>query len=168
MKLIYYEDDDSVLIKFNGPFRLNTVNITHLALAWLDENGRIYGISFDEASWQLGIADLANRAPQIGWRAFVADGPHNGSQTADNGQKVANDLTFSYFADTDTLAIEFTEGPSTYVVDITNIDLADINADGSLHSITISQASQVLGRDDLAYNAPEIKWIVAPVAAPVA
>ena len=168
MELVYYPDTDSVLMKFNGPFILNTVNITHLALAWLDDNGRINGISFDEASWQLGIADLANRPPQIGWRAFGPDGSHNGSQTADNGHKRVNDLTFSYFPDTDDLAIVFTEGPSARVVDITNIDLADINADGSLHSITISQASQVLGRDDLAYNAPEITWTVAPVAAPVA
>ena len=167
MKIIYFPDKDSVLLKFGADLGVSTVNITHLAFGWLNEHGRIRGFSIDEASRQLGVQDLVNHAPRIGWRVCGADYERNGGTTTDLHRKNSNDLSFVFYPDSGALLIEFTEGPSTYVVDITNIDLADINADGSLNSITISQASEVLGRDDLAYNTPEITWQVAPVTAPV-
>ena len=77
-------------------------------------------------------------------------------------------MRLKYYPDTDALLIEFTEGPSARVVDITNSDFADINSDGSLNAITISRATKVLGRDDLASRAPDITWTVADQLVPAA
>ena len=168
MRLKYYPDTDSALLQCGADHGESAVNITHLAFGWLSDEGLIRSISFDEASWQFGIEDLGDRAPQIGWRVCGAVDERNGVPQTDHIEHPSNDLSFVYYPDTDALLIEFTEGPSARVVDITNSDFADVNADGSLNAITISRASKVLGCDDLASRAPEIAWTVADQLVPAA
>ena len=161
MRLKYHPDTDSALLQFGAEVGDSTVNITHLAIGWLSDDGLIRSVSIDEASSQLGIDGLSDRAPQIGWRVCSAGSERNGVPQTGFHEQPRDNLSFVYYPETDALLIEFTAGPSARVVDITSSDFADINADGSLNAITISRASRVLGCDDLASRAPEITWTVA-------
>ena len=57
-----------------------------------------------------------------------------------------------YFADTDTLLIEFRDSP---VIDTRNLDentLLDVDAQGNICSITIEQASERAGAPQFSYE----------------
>ena len=166
MRLVYYPDTDSALLQLGADLGESAVNITHLARGWVNEAGEIRSVTFDEASRQLGINDLGNRGPQIGWRVCSPDNERNGAPPSDVREQPSDDLSLVFYPDTDTLLIEFTEAAAAGIVDITDTDLADINADGSLNAITISQATKVLGYDNLAERAPEITWTVADQLVP--
>ena len=160
MKFTYHPDLDSLHLSFTEPFGDTVVNITHLAYARLDADSRITGISVGKASWQFGVDDLNDAAPEVVWKVPEFDVDLSVLGATHNGSVTHRKLIFWYFPDTDTLAISFTDPPSDRVVDITDIDYADINSDGSLNLITIEQATKVLRIDDLATSVPEMTWAV--------
>ena len=160
MKVTYHPDIDSLLIRFNDDFGGATVNITHLAQAWLDDDNRIKTISIAKASRQFTNTKLATSTPEVKWQVPelgidvpLSDGSGNGIGPADK-------LRLAFFSDSNTLLLEFTDGPSDIVVDITDNDIADINEDGSLNAITISPALDLLQIEDPGIDIPEFQWTI--------
>ena len=73
-------------------------------------------------------------------------------------------MRFSYYPDTDTLAIEFNPGPASDTFDVTANVLASLDAQGHIQGLTIEHASDQLDRD-LDSVEPEILWQTAHSAA---
>ncbi len=57
-----------------------------------------------------------------------------------------------YFADTDTLLIEFSEAPVAETRDLDENTLLDVDAQGNIRSITIEHASQRAGAPHFSYE----------------
>ena len=160
MKITYHPDVDSLLIRFDDEFGKTTVNITHLARASLGDGDRIKTISIAKASRQFVNTDLATSTPEVTWQV-----PEHGINVtlaggSSNGIAPNDKLTVAFFPDGDTLLLEFTDGPSDIVVDITNCDIADINKDGTLNGITLAWATDLLQIEDVTTYIPEFQWTV--------
>lgn len=139
---------------------MSAANITHLAQALLAEDDRIKVISIDMASRQFRNTDLANSTPKITWQvpAFGIDIPL--TDVHGNGTGPTDKLTFAYFPDSDTLYLDFVDGPSDVVVDITDCDIADVRVDGTLIGITLEFAQDLLQINDPETEIPEFQWKV--------
>ena len=57
-----------------------------------------------------------------------------------------------YFADTDTLLIEFLNSPVTETRDLDENTVLDVDANGSICSITVEHASQRTGAPQFSYE----------------
>ena len=160
MKFTYHPNADSLTIRLTDDVCVAAANITHLAQAWLAEDNRIKVISIAMASRQFRNTDLANSTPKITWRvpALGIDVPL--SDSARNGTGPTDKLTFAYFPDSDTLYLDFVDGPSDIVVDITDSDIADVRADGTLIGITLEFAQELLQIEDPQTEVPEFQWKV--------
>ena len=160
MNFTYHPDLDSLDLRFNDDVCVSAANITHLAQALLAEDDRIKVISIDMASRQFRNTDLANSTPKITWQvpALGIDVPLTDIQ--DNGTGPTDKLTFAYFPDSDTLYLDFVDGPSDIVVDITDSDIADVRADGTLIGITLEFAQELLQIEDPQTEVPEFQWKV--------
>lgn len=161
MKFTYHPDLDSLDLRFNDDVCVSAANITHLAQALLAEDDRIKVISIDMASRQFRNTDLANSTPKITWQvpAFGIDIPL--TDVHGNGTGPTDKLTFAYFPDSDTLYLDFVDGPSDVVVDITDCDIADVRADGTLIGITIESAHSLLQIENPTTEVPEFQWTVS-------
>ena len=160
MKIAYHPDIDSLLIRFDDDFGKTTVNITHLAQAWLGDDDRIKTISIAKASRQFRNTDLANAIPEVAWSV-----PEHGinvtlAGASSNGLAPNDKLTLAYFLESDVLHLNFTDGPADIVVDITGCDIADLNTDGTLNGITLAWATDLLQIEDVTTYIPEFQWTV--------
>ena len=160
MKFTYHPDIDSLLIRFDHDFGKTTVNITHLAQAWLGGDDRIKTISIAKASRQFTNTDLATSTPEVTWQV-----PEHGINVtlaggSSNGLAHNDKLTLAYFLESDVLHLNFTDGPADIVVDITGCDIADINTDGTLNGITLAWATDLLQIEDVTTYIPEFQWNV--------
>ena len=160
MKFTYHPDLDSLTIRLTDDVCVAAANITHLAQALLAEDNRIKAISIAMASRQFRNTDLATMPPRVTWRVPalginvpLSDGARNGTGPADK-------LEVAYFPDGDTLLLNFADGPSDIVVDITNCDIADVLVDGTLSGITLSWAQELLQIEDPQTEVPEFQWKV--------
>ena len=61
-------------------------------------------------------------------------------------------MKIKYFADTDTLHIEFKKGPVTETRDLDENTLLDVDADGNICAITVEHASTRAGAPELSYE----------------
>lgn len=160
MNFTYHPNTDSLTIRLTDDVCGAAANITHLAQAWLAEDNRIKVISIAMASRQFRNTDLANSTPKITWRvpALGIDVPLTDAQG--NGTGPTDKLTFAYFPDSDTLYLDFVDGPSDIVVDITDSDIADVRTDGTLIGITLEFAQELLQIEDPETEVPEFQWKV--------
>jgi uncharacterized protein YuzE len=61
-------------------------------------------------------------------------------------------VKIKYFAETDTLYIEFREGPMAETRDLDEITLLDIDSHGNICAITVEHASARTGIPDFSYE----------------
>ena len=160
MKCRYYPDMDYLVIQIADGVEDTTANVTHMALASLDEHNRILSISLDKASRQFRNTDLATAIPEVAWRVpehdinvRLAGGPSDGAAPTDK-------IELSYYLDSDMLHLGFANGPVDIVVDITNSDIGNVDTDGTLMGVTISWAQELLQIEDATTYIPEFQWTV--------
>ena len=160
MKCRYYPDMDYLVIQIADGVEDTTANVTHMALASLDQHNRILSISLDKASRQFRNTDLATSIPEVAWRVpehdinvTLAGGPSDGAAPTDK-------IELSYFLDSDMLHLGFANGPVDIVVDITNSDIGNVDTDGTLMGVTISWAQELLQIEDATTYIPEFQWTV--------
>ena len=151
---------DYLVIQIADGVEDTTANVTHMALASLDEHNRILSISLDKASRQFRNTDLATSIPEVAWEVPAHDINVTLSGGSGNGLAPTDKLRLAYFLDSNTLHLEFTEGPADLVVDITDCGIADINTDGTLNGISISWAQELLQIEDVTTYIPEFQWTV--------
>ena len=160
MKCTYYPDIDYLAITFADNIEETRVNVTHMVRASLDEDDRIQGLSIVKASRQFRNTDLATSIPEVAWEVPAHDINVTLSGGSGNGLAPTDKLRLAYFLDSNTLHLEFTEGPADLVVDITDCDIADINTDGTLNGISISWAQELLQIEDATTYIPEFQWTI--------
>jgi len=61
-------------------------------------------------------------------------------------------MKIKYFTDTDTLLIEFREGPVAETRDLDENTLLDVDAEGNLCAITVEHASERTGIPEFSYE----------------
>ena len=160
MKCTYYPDIDYLVIRLSDGVEGSRVNVTHMVRVALDEDDRIQGLSIVRASRQFRNTDLVTSIPEIAWEVPEHSINVTLSGGSGNGLAPTDKLTLAYFLDSNTLHLEFTEGPADLVVDITNCDIADINTDGTLNGVSISFARELLQIEDVTTYIPEFQWNV--------
>ena len=160
MKCAYYPDMDYLVIQVADGVEDATANVTHMALASLDEHNRILSLSLDKASRQFRNTDLATSIPEVAWRVPEHDIDIALAGGSGNGAAPTDKIELSYFTDSDMLHLGFADGPVDIVVDITNSDIGNINTDGTLMGVTISWATELLQIEDVATYIPDFQWNV--------